>query len=309
MTNRRCILLGARVQEGAGRLGCDMGPSAYRAAGLAETLSGLGLDIVDAGDLAPAAIVARDHPNRALRHLGAFAAWTEVLAAAAYAHSADALPIFLGGDHSLSAGTLSGLGRRAAQEGRPLFVLWLDAHADFHTLDTTTSGNLHGVPLAYATGRRGFAAFLPAPPAPIDPRNVCLMGTRSLDPAERVAVLEAGVLIHDMRSIDEAGVVAPLRAFLGRVAAAGGRLHVSLDVDFLDPGIAPGVGTTVPGGATFREAHLIMEMLHDSRLVGSLDLVELNPFLDERGRTAHLMVDLAASLMGRTVLDRPTQSY
>jgi len=309
MTNPRCILIGARVQEGAGRLGCDMGPSAYRAAGLAETLSGLGLDIVDAGDLVPAPALPHAHPNAALRHLGAFAAWTAVLAEAAYSASAEGVPIFLGGDHSLSAGTLSGLGRRAAEEGRPLFVLWLDAHADFHTLDTTTSGNLHGVPLAYATGRRGFEGALPPPPAPIDPRNICLMGTRSLDPAERIAVREAGVLIHDMRTIDEAGVVAPLRAFLARVAAAGGRLHVSLDVDFLDPGIAPGVGTTVPGGATFREAHLIMEMLHDSGRVASLDLVELNPFLDERGRTAHLMVDLAASLMGRRVLDRPTQSF
>ncbi|MBY0259321.1 arginase [Methylobacterium sp.] len=311
--NPRCILIGARVQEGAGRLGCDMGPSAYRAAGLAETLSGLGHDIVDAGDLAPpplppGAAPARAHPNGALRHLGAFAAWTEILAAAAFAASGEGLPIFLGGDHSLSAGTLSGLGRRAAAEGRPLYVLWLDAHADFHTLATTTSGNLHGVPLAYATGMPGFSGYLPAPPAPVDPAHVCLMGTRSLDPAERAAVRAAGVLVHDMRTIDEAGVVAPLRAFLGRVAAAGGRLHVSLDVDFLDPGIAPGVGTTVPGGATFREAHLIMEMLHDSGLVGSLDLVELNPFLDERGRTAHLMVDLAASLMGRRVLDRPTQS-
>ena len=309
MTNPRCILIGARVQEGAGRLGCDMGPSAYRAAGLAETLSGLGLDIVDAGDLVPAPALPRAHPNAALRHLGAFAAWTAVLAEAAYSASAEGVPIFLGGDHSLSAGTLSGLGRRAAEEGRPLFVLWLDAHADFHTLDTTTSGNLHGVPLAYATGRGGFEGAMPPPPAPIDPRNICLMGTRSLDPAERIAVREAGVLIHDMRTIDEAGVVAPLRAFLARVAAAGGRLHVSLDVDFLDPGIAPGVGTTVPGGATFREAHLIMEMLHDSGRVASLDLVELNPFLDERGRTAHLMVDLAASLMGRRVLDRPTQSF
>jgi arginase len=309
MTNPRCILIGARVQEGAGRLGCDMGPSAYRAAGLAETLSGLGLDIVDAGDLVPAPALPRAHPNAALRHLGAFAAWTAVLAEAAYSASAEGVPIFLGGDHSLSAGTLSGLGRRAAEEGRPLFVLWLDAHADFHTLDTTTSGNLHGVPLAYATGRGGFEGAMPPPPAPIDPHNICLMGTRSLDPAERIAVREAGVLIHDMRTIDEAGVVAPLRAFLARVAAAGGRLHVSLDVDFLDPGIAPGVGTTVPGGATFREAHLIMEMLHDSGRVASLDLVELNPFLDERGRTAHLMVDLAASLMGRRVLDRPTQSF
>ena len=308
-TRARCTLIGARVQEGAGRLGCDMGPSAYRAAGLAGTLSDLGLDVADAGDLVPAPSVARTHPNGALRHLGAVAAWTVVIAQAAHAASGEGIPVFLGGDHSLSAGTLSGLGRRAAEEGRPLFVLWLDAHADFHTLDTTTSGNLHGVPLAYATGRAGFSGYLPAVPAPVDPRNVCLMGTRSLDPAERVAVREAGVLIHDMRTIDEVGVVAPLRTFLERVAAAGGRLHVSLDVDFLDPGIAPGVGTTVPGGATFREAHLIMEMLHDSGLVGSLDLVELNPFLDERGRSAHLMVDLAASLMGRRVLDRPTRSY
>jgi arginase len=136
-----------------------------------------------------------------------------------------------------------------------------------------------------------------------------MMGIRSVDPEERAAVRAAGVTIHDMRAIDENGIVPLLDAFLKRVAAADGVIHVSLDVDFLDPGIAPGVGTTVPGGATFREAHLIMEVLHDSGLVGSLDLVELNPFLDERGRTALLMVDLVASLMGRRVLDRPTQSY
>jgi len=135
------------------------------------------------------------------------------------------------------------------------------------------------------------------------------MGIRSVDPAERAALKNAGVTIHDMRAIDENGVVSLLNAFLKRVADADGILHVSFDVDFLDPAIAPGVGTTVPGGATFREAHLIMEILHDSGLVTSLDLVELNPFLDERGRTALLMVDLVASLMGRRVLDRPTQSF
>ncbi|MEH3147311.1 MAG: arginase [Methylobacterium frigidaeris] len=309
MPMTRCLLLGARVQEGAGRLGCDMGPSAYRAAGLAEALAGLGLDVVDGGDVAPGPAADLAHPNPALRQLGAFAAWTAALAGVAYEASAGAVPVFLGGDHSLSAGTLAGLSRRAAEEGRPLFVLWLDAHADFHTLDTTTSGNLHGVPLAYATGRPGFAGLLPPLAAPVDPARVCLMGTRSLDPAERGAVTASGMTVYDMRAIDEDGIVGPLRAFLGRVAAADGRLHVSLDVDFLDPGIAPGVGTTVPGGATFREAHLVMEMLHDSGLVGSLDLVELNPFLDERGRTALLMVDLAASLMGRRVLDRPTRTY
>jgi arginase len=136
-----------------------------------------------------------------------------------------------------------------------------------------------------------------------------MMGIRSVDPAERLALRNVGITIHDMRSIDENGVAHLLSGFLERVAKANGLLHVSLDVDFLDPGIAPGVGTTVPGGATFREAHLIMEILHDSGLVSSVDLAELNPFLDERGKTASLMVDLLASLMGRQVMDRPTQSF
>jgi len=150
---------------------------------------------------------------------------------------------------------------------------------------------------------------MPELKVPVRPENVCMIGLRSVDPAERIALAAAGVTVHDMRAVDEEGLATLLRAFLKRVANANGILHVSLDVDFLDPGIAPGVGTTVPGGATFREAHLAMEMLHDSGLVGSLDLVELNPFLDERGRTAHLMVDLAASLMGRRIFDRPTRSF
>ncbi|RUW14119.1 arginase, partial [Mesorhizobium sp. M1A.F.Ca.IN.020.03.1.1] len=227
----------------------------------------------------------------------------------AYAASKDAMPIFLGGDHSISAGTVSGVARRAADRGRPLFVLWLDAHPDFHTLDTTTSGNLHGVPLAYASGRPGFNGYFPDLPAAVDPARVCTMGLRSVDSAERRALKEAGVTVHDMRAIDEHGIAPLLRAFLARIEEANGLLHVSLDVDFLDPSIAPAVGTTVPGGATFREAHLVMEMLSDSGLVSSLDLVELNPFLDERGRTATLMVDLTASLMGRRIMDRPTRSH
>jgi arginase len=186
-------------------------------------------------------------------------------------------------------------------------VLWLDAHPDFHTLDTTVSGNLHGVPLAYASGRPGFNGYFPDLPVAVDPARICVMGLRSVDPAERRALNEAGVTVHDMRTIDEHGVAPLLRAFLALVEKANGLLHVSLDVDFLDP--APAVGTTVPGGATFREAHLVMEMLSDSGLVSSLDLVELNPFLDERGRTATLMVDLTASLMGRRIMDRPTLSH
>jgi arginase len=302
-------LIGVPVQDGAGRLGCDMGPSAYRAAGITAALQDLGHEVVDEGNLSPQGLEIPTHDNPALKALPEIAAWTRTIAEAAYRASADAVPVFMGGDHSLSAGTLAGLARRAREAGRPFFVLWLDAHTDFHTLSSTRSGNLHGVPIAYVTGREGFSGFFPALEAPVEPSNICMMGIRSVDPAERGPLREAGITVHDMRSIDENGVASLLSQFLDRVAAANGLLHVSLDVDFLDPGIAPGVGTTVPGGATFREAHLIMEILHDRGLVTSVDLAELNPFLDERGKTALLMVDLLASLMGRQVLDRPTQSF
>lgn len=309
MSGKTCVLLGVPIHQGTGRLGCDMGPSAFRAAGLGPALQSLGLQVEDWGNLHPQQVSHRPHSNAALKHLAEVAGWTQAIEDAAFRASEHAMPIFLGGDHALSAGSMTGLSRRAAVEGRPFFVLWLDSHPDFHTLETSTSGNLHGVPMAYATGLEGFAPWFPRVPHPVDPRNVCMMGIRSVDPAERSALPETGMTIHDMRAIDEHGVASLLDAFLARVAAANGRLHVSLDVDFLDPDIAPGVGTTVPGGATFREAHLIMEMLSDSGLVGSLDCVELNPFLDERGRTALLMVDLVASLMGRRVLDRATQSF
>lgn len=303
-----CRLIGIPVQDGASCLGCEMGPSALRIAGLARALTELGHEVGDFGNIAPARVEHIRHPNAAVKELGKVAAWIQTIIDVAYRQSAGAMPIFLGGDHVLSAGTVAGMARRAAEQGRPLFVLWLDAHTDFHTLETTVSGNLHGVPVAYFTGRSSFHGYLPAVGAPVDPARVCMIGIRSVDPAERTALAETDIAIHDMRTIDEHGIAVLLRDFLKRVQAENGLLHVSLDVDFLDPSIAPAVGTTVPGGATFREAHLVMEMLHDSGLVTSLDLVELNPFLDERGRTAMLLIDLAASLMGRRVMDRPTRS-
>ncbi|MER8477500.1 arginase [Mesorhizobium sp. M0976] len=304
-----CTIVGAPIQAGSGRMGCEMGPSALRTAGLAGALTELGHTLTDLGTIVPADMRPVVHGNAVVKALPEIAAWTAAISETAYAASADAMPIFLGGDHSISAGTLAGIARRAANAGRPLFVLWLDAHPDFHTLDTTTSGNLHGVPLAYASGQPGFEGYFPRLAAQVDPARICALGIRSVDLAERDALRRAGVTVHDMRSIDEHGIAQLLRAFLERVSAANGMLHVSLDVDFLDPSIAPAVGTTVPGGATFREAHLAMEMLHDSGLVTSLDLVELNPFLDERGRTATLLVDLTASLMGRRIMDRPTRGF
>ncbi len=309
MTRKTCQILGAPVQTGASQPGCLMGPAALRTAGLPETLEGMGWSVTDLGDFSAKSINVDSHPNDAVRNLAETVGWTQTLSDAAFnAAQACDFPIFLGGDHSLSAGTVSGVSRSAKKQGRPLFVLWLDAHPDLHTPGSTASGNLHGTPVAYFTGRPGFEAF-PKLDAPVDPQNICMMGIRSVDPAEAKNIDELGVTVHDMRAIDERGVAAPLREFLAKVIAANGLLHVSFDVDFLDPSIAPAVGTTVPGGATFREAHLIMEMLHDSGLVSSLDLVELNPFLDERGRTARLLTDLTASLFGRRVLDRKTGSY
>jgi arginase len=301
-----CILIGVPLDCGKARRGCLMGPDALRVAGLAEALADLGHGVRDAGDVAPDPC---DLPERERVHaLPETVGWTAALSRAAQGAMASGLPIFLGGDHALSLGTVAGAAAHARDVGRPLFVLWLDAHADVHTPRTTASGNLHGTPMGYLLGRQGFDGF-PDFPAPVPAERVHLLGLRSVDGPERAWLSERDIGLTDMRAIDEGGLVRPLRSFLDRVAEAGGLLHVSLDVDFLDPSEAPAVGTTVPGGATFREAHLAMELLHDSGLVTSLDVVELNPMLDERGRTARVMVDLVASLMGRRVFDRPTPSH
>ncbi len=287
-----------------------MGPDAFRTAGIATTLQALGHHVADHGNVSPREAERPNSGNRAVHHLNETVGWALALneVAKAAIERSD-FPIFLGGDHSLSIGSVSGVTKAADQNGREQFVLWLDAHPDFHSLETTESGNLHGTPMAYLTGHSGFEGRYPELTAKVKPANVCMMGLRSVDQAEKALLADSDIQVYDMRAIDEHGVAGPLRTFLEKVKAADGALHVSLDVDFLEPNIAPAVGTTVPGGATFREAHLIMEMLCDSGLVTSLDLVELNPFLDDRGRTAKLMVDLCASLLGRKVLDRPTRSY
>ncbi len=301
-----CILQGAPLDCGKRRRGCLMGPDAYRTAGLAEALQSLGHRVTDRGNVAPGPFTDTPHPR--LHNLAETIAWTAALADSTEVALADGLPITLGGDHALAAGTVLGSMRYAAAQGRPLFLLWLDAHSDFHTLDSTDSGNLHGTPVGYVTGRAAFDGW-PALPAPLPGANIAMIGLRSVDAAERAALQDTQIQRVDMREIDESGIARPLAAFLDRVSRADGMLHVSLDVDFLDPAVAPAVGTTVPGGATVREGHLVMEMLHDSGLMTALDLVELNPFLDERGRTAQLMVDLAASALGRNVFDRPTRAY
>jgi len=304
----RAILIGAPIDSGQKRPGCLMGPAAYRTAGIAREIGSEGHGVEDWGDAALPELPAVSCPNPAVHLLAETVGWTMALKERVEAALAQGgFPIVMGGDHSLALGSAAGAAAFAERQGRPLYLLWLDAHSDFHTPLTTTSGNLHGTPLAYIAGRDGFDAFPPFP-APVPAHRICMFGIRSVDPAEQAAMQECDIAINDMRVIDERGIVAPLREFLTRCRDEGGMLHVSLDVDFLDPSIAPAVGTTVPGGATFREAHLVMELLHESGLVTSLDLVELNPFLDDRGMTARLMVDLVGSLMGKKVFDRPTRA-
>ena len=304
-------LIGAPLELGSGRRGCAMGPAALRTAEIAETLIELGYRVDDLGDVAPLpAAPTFAAPAGRANHLAQIAAMAQALSERVRETMAHGkMPIILGGDHALSMGSVNGVASHCKNIGRELFVLWLDAHADFNTPETSPSGNVHGMPVAMLCREPGLESVMGnIERVSVKPQNVHLFGIRSVDRGERALLAARGIHVADMRLIDEFGVVSSLKSILEKVQGRNGLLHVSLDVDFLDPSIAPGVGTPVPGGATYREAHLIMEMLHDSGLVVSLDIVELNPFLDDRGRSAKILVDLAASLFGRSIVDRPQQA-
>src|SRR5665213_272869 len=307
----KIALLGVPIEIGAAQAGTLMGPAALRTAGIARVLEQLGHTIEDHGDMARSAISAAKAPPANARYYDEVKAWVGALGERAWSIArSGAIPIFMGGDHSLSMGSVNGVARYWQQErNRPLSVLWLDAHADYNTPATTLTGNMHGVSAAFLCGEPGLDDLLGGEPrVSISPDQLDLFGIRSIDPLEKQLVRDRRIAIADMRAIDEFGVGVLIRRVIERVRANNGVLHLSFDVDFLDPAIAPGVGTTVPGGATYREAHLIMELLHDSGLVRSADIVELNPFLDERGRTARVAVELIGSLFGLQITDRPTPS-
>jgi arginase len=301
---RTITVLGAPVDVGASVPGAAMGPAMLRTAGIVKILRDLGHDVDDRGDLAPphplGHVAAPEGKAHRFAHV---AAWARLLARETYAVvRSGRTPIVLGGDHSLAMGSISGVARHAAEAGRELFVLWLDAHSDFNTPLTSPSGNMHGMSAAMLSREPGLeGVFGDELHAFIDPGRLHLFGIRSIDSGERRLLQDRGVDVVDMRRLDEDGFAVSIRRIIDCVKARDGLLHVSLDVDFLDPAIAPGVGTAVPGGATYREAHLVMELLYESGLSPSLDLVELNPFLDERGKSALLLVDLTASLFGRQV--------
>src|ERR1700761_1031644 len=302
-------LLGVPVEIGASQAGTLMGPAALRTAGIARLLEQLGHTIEDHGDLSKPALAESDESAPAnAKYYHEIKGWVRSLSERAWQIArTGAVPIFMGGDHSLSMGSVNGVARYWQEQGRPLFVLWLDAHADYNTPATTITGNMHGMSAAFLCGEEGLDSLLGGEPrAPIDSSRLELFGTRSIDKLEKDLVKLRRISVVDMRKIDEFGVSVLIRRVIDRVKAVNGVLHLSFDVDFLDPEVAPGVGTMVPGGATYREAHLIMELLHDSGIVHSLDIVELNPFLDERGRTARSVVELIGSLFGQQISDRPT---
>lgn len=295
----RLEVLGVPIDLGAARRGTDMGPSAIRYARLHEVLIGLGHQVTDAGNLSVPIPESRAEARLGLRYLPEVIAVCEALAAAVAATLArGAVPVILGGDHSLAIGTLAGLHRA----GRAGGLIWLDAHGDFNTEETTPSGNIHGMPLAVAAGRGAPELIGVAGGPSLLPEAVVLVGVRSLDPAERAALHASGVTVFTMKEIDQQGI-GPVMDRALDIASTGGHcgLHLSCDLDALDPACAPGVGTPVPGGLTYREAHLAMELIADSGLLGSVELVELNPVLDEHNRTADLGVELLASALGQRI--------
>lgn len=300
-------LIGAPTDIGAGVRGASMGPEALRVAGLQAALEGHGLAVFDRGNLRGPANPWLA-PVDGYRHLLEVVQWSQaVFDAVSAALQAGHLPLLLGGDHCLAVGSISAVARFCAAAGRSLRVLWLDAHADFNTNALTPSGNLHGMPMACLCGLGPEPltqlARLPGAAPALRPGQVRQIGVRSVDAGEKRLVHAQGLEVFDMRHVDEFGMRQTMEQALAGLDA-GSHLHLSFDLDFLDPGIAPGVGTPVPGGPTYREAQLCMEMIADSGRLASLDIVELNPALDLRNRTARLAVDLVESLFGKSTLMR-----
>lgn len=297
-------LLGAPTDVGAGTRGARMGPEALRVAGLAEALAARGVDVVDRGNLEGPANPWTD-PVDGYRHLEQVVAWNRaVMEASARELAAGRMPVLLGGDHCLAIGSIAAVAQHCRDAGKQLRVLWLDAHADFNTHDLTPSGNIHGMPVACLCGLgpdalTGIGGHVPE----IVPAQVRQIGIRSVDRGEKRLVKQHNLDIYDMRYIDEVGMKRVMEEALHGLDADT-HLHVSFDVDMLDPSIAPGTGTKVPGGVNYREAQLIMEMIADTGRMGSLDIVEVSPVLDDRNATAELTVDLVESLFGKSTLMR-----
>ena len=297
-------LFGAPTDIGAGRRGASMGPEALRVAGLGEALAARGIDVIDGGDV-PGPKNPWRGPVEGYRHLDEVVAWNEaVFEASSGILRAGRMPIMLGGDHCLAVGSIAAVAAHCRANGKTLRVLWLDAHTDFNTSAITPSGNLHGMPVACLCGigpeaLTRIGGHVPA----LVPAQIRQLGIRSVDQDEKRLVKEHALDIYDMRYVDEVGMKRAMEQALDGLDEDT-HLHVSFDVDILDPAIAPGTGTPIPGGIHYREAQLVMEMIADSGRLGSLDVVEVNPALDDGNATAELAVDLVESLFGKSTLMR-----
>lgn len=293
-------MIGVPIDFGQMRRGVDMGPSAIRYAGAVERLEALGHEVVDEGDIyVPNATKLEVHPK--LRNLGAVVeACTKLAEQVATAVEHKKFPLVLGGDHSIAIGTLAGL----AQHYKNLGVIWYDAHADMNTAETSPSGNIHGMPLAVAMGLgHEKLTHIGGEQPKIDPKNLVIIGARSVDEGERELIKEKGIKVYSMHEIDRLGMAAVMEdalAYLRSREIDG--LHLSLDLDGLDPMYTPGVGTPVPGGITYRESHLAMEVLQESNLLTSAEFVEVNPVLDTKNATANVAVGLMGSLLGESLV-------
>ena len=295
---RTVAVIGAPLDLGSGRRGVDMGPSAIRYAGLASRIESLGMRCVDWGNVDSAVAEATELQDEAARYLPQILdTCRRVADLVARAVSEGFFPLVLGGDHSVALGTVTGLARALGPGG----VLWIDAHADLNTPVTTPSGNVHGMVLAAATGLGGGELQVDDGAPAVDPDRVALVGLRRVDPGERELLRRAGVHVHTMSHVDRAGVEPAIRDALEHVAGPG-FVHVSFDIDAVDPEAAPGVGTPVRGGLSYREAHLALELVAESGLATALDVVEVNPILDRVNGTAELAVDLIASALGARIL-------
>ena len=297
-------LIGVSLDLGGNRRGVDMGPSAFRIAGIAERLTGLGLKVIDAGDLvAPIPEVkALGDPNK--KYIREIARVCERLYKTSLsAFEKGGLPVVLGGDHSLAAGSVAATAEMLRRESKPLGLIWVDAHGDINTPASTNSGNVHGMPLASLLGPEPaelsrIGGFSPK----VLPEHTVLIGIRNLDSREKEILRASGAHVFTMKDIDRSGIASVVERAIALAGTDTGGIHVSFDLDVCDPAIAPGVGTPVKGGLNYREAHMVMEMIADSGLLRALDLVEVNPILDDRNMTALLGAELASSALGQKII-------
>ena len=305
MKNRRVAIIGAPLDLGAGRRGVDMGPSAVRVAGLGVRLAALGYEVADLGNIpAPQPEAVEDTGPGDAKYLPQIAASCERLGQLVARALADGrFPLVLGGDHSIAIGTVAGVSRYFRESSAKVGLIWVDAHADMNTPRSSPSGNIHGMPLACCAGVGSdpLARMFGYSPK-IDPSNIALLGIRDVDQLERNVVRDTGVRAFTMRDIDERGMHSVMDDAIAIATRGTAGFHLSLDMDFVDPAYAPGVGTPVRGGATYREAHLAMEIVCDSNHMVSMEVVEVNPVIDEVNRTADLAVELILSALGKKIL-------